>query len=167
MPLYKCEKCGRLVPIRSKGLCPSCRSKELPPKEKKNITVKKKANRGKKNVNPELSGFFCSMLEVLSESRMSYTGRPIYYPSVCNVCHILPKRWYKSIATDKDNIVFLTEDEHTRFDRFLDCLEFDKLENTFPIVWNRALSQIKLMLDEGRIQEKGRLLNSIIERYNL
>lgn len=38
--LYPCKTCGRMVKIRSKGLCPACRSNELPPKQSKPIKVK-------------------------------------------------------------------------------------------------------------------------------
>lgn len=158
---YKCNSCGREVAIRSKGLCPVCRSKELPPKPIKRITSKT----NKKNVNPDLSGFFCAMLEKLGESRMSYTGAPIHFPTVCNVCHILPKRYYKSVATDEENILFLSDSEHERFDRLLDCLEFDKLEQEFPIVWKRALDQIRSMQKQNKIKEVGKLIIAIEERY--
>ena len=63
---------------------------------------------------------------------MSMTGKAIHFPTVCNVCHILPKRLYKSVATCRDNIVFLHESEHTVFDMYLDRMEFDKLETEFP-----------------------------------
>lgn len=151
--LYPCKKCGRLVLIRSKGLCPACRAKEMP-----NKTVQRKKREG-------LSDFYKEMLEVLESSRMSYTGKPIHSPTVCNVCHILPKRIYKSVAQDRDNIIFLTDEEHTKFDRCLDCLEFKKLESDTPIVWRRVLQQIKKMLDDGKIQERGRLINAIEETY--
>ena len=142
-----------MVKIRSKGLCPSCRSKEM----------QKKVCRKKKREG--LSDFFGEMIELLRMSGISYTGRSIYEPSVCNVCHILPKRIYKSVAKERMNIIFLTEEEHTRFDHLLDCMEFDKLEEEFPIVWRRSLIQIKKMEDMGLIKEKGKLINNIRDRY--
>lgn len=142
-----------MVRVRSKGLCPSCRSKEMPKK-----VYRKKKKEG-------LSDFFGEMIEFLRLSGISYTGRSIYEPSVCNICHILPKRIYKSVAKERMNIIFLTEDEHTLFDRYLDCLEFDELERVFGAVWELALRQVKNMYDEGLIKENGRLLSAIEERY--
>ena len=106
--------------IRSHGLCQACRSKELTPKKKNRITSIKNSSKKKKLENPDLSGFFRLMLEELNNSRMSMTGKAIHFPTVCNVCHILPKRIYKSVATCRDNIVFLHESEHTVFDMYLD-----------------------------------------------
>lgn len=97
---------------------------------------------------------------------MSWTGRPIFIPTVCNVCHILPKRWYKSVAEDGDNIVFLTDEEHDNFDRYLDTLDFESLEKQFGKVWERAVRMVLQMEKEGKIKERGRLLNEILERYN-
>lgn len=153
MRLYACERCGKMVKIRSKGLCPSCRSKETPKK-----VYRKKKREG-------LSDFFGEMIELLGMSGISYTGRSIYEPSVCNVCHILPKRIYKSVAKERMNIIFLTEEEHTLFDRYIDCLEFEELERVFGTVWKIALRQVKNMYDEGLIKEKGRLLSAIEDRY--
>lgn len=155
-----------MVPVRSKGLCPSCRAKDTALKNKNMMVAKKPkavSKKGKK-VDPDLSGFFISMLEKLSDSRISYTGKPIYFPTVCNVCHILPKRYYKSVAKEELNIIFLTDEEHTRFDHLLDCMDFDKLEEEFPVVWRRSLNQIKKMEDMGLIKEKGKLINNIEER---
>ena len=160
--LYSCEKCGRLVKVRSKGLCPSCRSKELRESKKENkekVLHKKKVYR--KNTNPELSGFFRIMLDELSEVRMSMTGKPIHFPTVCNVCHILPKRIYKSVATERDNVIFLTDEEHNRFDRLLDEMDFDSLEKEFGAIWMYAVRKILNM----NVKEKGRLITEIKERY--
>lgn len=151
--LYECKGCGRLVPVRSKGLCPSCRAKGKPKK------------RSAKKSRPGLSDFFRDRIEYLETFRMSYTGRPIHSPSACNVCHILPKRYYKSVAMDADNIVYLTEEEHTAFDGMLDRMDFDALEKVFPVVWRRAVSQVRCMVESGRIAERGRLLDGIEERY--
>ena len=162
LKLYPCEKCGRMVPIRSKGLCPSCRSKEKPIKKS---YIKNRPVGGKKESNPGLSGFFSYMLGKLELMKTSLTGKPIHCPTVCNVCHILPKRYYKSVAMNEDNILFLTDEEHTRFDYLLDCMEFEKLETEFRFVWKVALKRIYKMLSEGAVEENGRLLNNIIENY--
>lgn len=145
-----------MTTIRSHGLCQGCRAKELGRSSTFKRTKKKKTG---------LPDFYKEMLDVLRESGMSWTGRPISIPTVCNVCHILPKRWYKSVAEDKDNIVFLTDGEHDDFDRYLDTLDFENLEKQFGKVWERAVRMVLQMEKEGKIKEKGRLLNEILERY--
>lgn len=120
----------------------------------------------KKLGNPDLSGFFCMMLEELMETRMSMTGTPIHFPTVCNVCHILPKRKYKSVAMLRDNIIFLQESEHTLFDMYLDQMEFDKLEKEFPFVWKYAVKKVMEMEHDGLIKERGKLIIEILDRYN-
>lgn len=152
--------------IRSHGLCQACRSKELTPKKKDRITSIKNSSKKKKLENPDLSGFFRLMLEELNNSRMSMTGKAIHFPTVCNVCHILPKRIYKSVATCRDNIVFLHESEHTVFDMYLDRMEFDKLETEFPFVWEYAVKKVLDMESRGMIKERGRLIIEIIDRYD-
>ena len=164
--LYVCKRCGRKVMIRSHGLCQACRSKELTPKKKNRITSIKNSSKKKKLENPDLSGFFRLMLEELNESKMSMTGASIHNPTVCNVCHILPKRTYVSVATERDNIIFLTLDEHTMFDSYLDCLDFEKLESVFPFIWKYAVKKVIYMYESGMVEEKGNILLSILERYS-
>lgn len=165
---YKCERCGREVKIRSKGLCPSCRAKELS-KEKKLDRIEKRSTERKvakrKVKDPELSGFFRSMLEELSERRTSETGASIHYPTVCNVCHILPKRWYKSVAKDRENVIFLTDSEHDLFDSMLDRMDFEGLEEKFGAVWRLAVKRILSMEESGKIKERGRLIIEIASKY--
>jgi hypothetical protein len=140
--------------------------KELTPKKKDRITSIKNSSKKKKLESPDLSGFFRLMLEELNTIRMSMTGKAIHFPTVCNVCHILPKRIYKSVATCRDNIVFLHESEHTVLDMYLDRMEFDKLETEFPFVWKYAVKKVLDMESRGMIKERGRLIIEIIDRYD-
>lgn len=157
--LYVCS-CGRKVPILSKGLCPLCRSKQLPKKERKPISSKARV---KKSTN--YSGFFASCLEELSTIKISeYSGRPIPYPTTCNVCHILPKRIYKSVAEDRGNIIFLTESEHHELDKYLDTMDLDSLENKMPGLYNMVLNRVFLLIQEEKIEERGRLIYEIEEK---
>lgn len=161
---YKCERCGKEVAIRSKGLCPACRAKERSTGERKPFLHKTISSK-KKTKDPELSGFFRLMLDELNEKRMSETGRSIPLPTVCNVCHILPKRIYKSVTKERLNILFLTNEEHTRFDYLLDTLDFEGLEKEFGFVWWKAVNRIKTMKKNGYIKERGRLIINFLERY--
>ena len=155
--LYKCERCGREVPVRSKGLCPACRSKETGGIKKKPMLASRK--------NPGLPDFFKMMIEKLSETCMSCTGKPIPNPSSLNICHILPKRKYSSVATEGENIIFLTAEEHERFDYLLDSFQFDALDSELSVAWGRAVRQVIEMEKEGKIKERGKLIISILERY--
>lgn len=52
------------------------------------------------------------------------------------VCHILPKSYFKSIATNNENIIYLCPEHHNFFDdrrnaEIKKMKIFDKVENTF------------------------------------
>lgn len=162
---YVCDRCGREVRIRSKGLCPACRAKELNENKERKPFLHKTVTSKKKTKDPELSGFFRLMLDELNEKRMSETGRSIPMPTVCNVCHILPKRIYKSVAKERRNIIFLTDTEHTRFDYLLDTMDFDGLEREFGHVWAKTCRTILDMERQGMINERGRLIIEFLDRY--
>lgn len=162
---YVCDRCGREVRIRSKGLCPACRAKELSENKERKPFLHKTISSKKKTKDPELSGFFRLMLDKLNERKMSETGRSIPFPTVCNVCHILPKRIYKSVAKERLNILFLTNEEHTRFDHLLDTLDFEGLEKEFGFVWWKAVNRINTMEKNGYIKERGRLIIEFLNRY--
>ena len=71
-----------MVAIRSKGLCPACRAKELPPKGRTAIRAKAKP-RGR-----SLAVFFGAHVAKLSMIRRSATGAYIPCPGVSNICHL-------------------------------------------------------------------------------
>lgn len=143
-----------MVTIRSKGLCPACRAKELPPKERAAIRVKAKP-KGK-----SLAVFFGAHVARLSMTRRSATGAYIPCPGVSNICHLYPKRKYKSVAEDNDNIIYLTADEHTRFDYLLDTMDFSRLLDEFGNVWLLAARRMRDLAP--RVEEDGKLKNQII-----
>lgn len=145
--MYKCVVCGREVLIRSKGMCPYCRKKS---KEEERKPVKKA-------VKENYSDFYASHIKRLLMLKTSVTGRPITYPSVCNVCHIFPKRMYKSVAKEDYNIIYLTQDEHTFMDKCLDEMDLIKLKEKMPEVYNIVLSRYEKIKD--KIEEQGKLKN--------
>lgn len=158
--LYECHECGAMVVILSKGLCPRCRKKQMPAKKRTPIKSKIKI----KPENENYSAFYAECIEELSNYRMSeYSGKPIYNIGTCNICHILPKRIYKSVAKDRRNIIFLTQEEHTRFDYLLDTMDLDKLKIEMPLLYNIVIQRVKLMNDEKSILECGRLKDRIEE----
>lgn len=152
--MLPCDRCGRLVAIRSKGLCPACRSMDMPRKERKPM----RGGRRPKGVG--LAPFFNTHLSFLEGVRKSITGSPIPYPTVSNVCHLYPKRRYRSVAENDKNIVYLTIDEHTRFDYLLDTMDFDRLLDEFGGIW---LAIARRMMDLApEVKEQGKLKISLI-----
>lgn len=144
--MLPCERCGREVAVRSKGLCPACRKKELPAK-----TYRKKKVEG-------LSDFYKRHIERIERVGLSYTGRSIHFASSCNVCHVFPKRIYESVSMDDDNIVYLTNKEHDIFDRYLDSMDLSGLKERYPILYTLAMSSYRKI--KGRIKERGRLITA-------
>lgn len=143
-----------MVAIRSKGLCPACRAKELPPKERVVIRVKAKPK------GRSLAVFFGVHVARLSVTRRSITGMYIPYPGVSNICHLYPKRRYKSVAENDDNIVYLTIDEHTRFDYLLDTMDFDQLLKEFGNTWLFIAKKMRDLAPE--VEEDGKLKTRLL-----
>lgn len=154
---YPCKQCGTEVILRSKGLCPLCRSRELPTKIKKAIpkfTVKtQKKNSERKLVRDVYFEYHIKKCTASEES-----GTPIFEANRGNICHILPKRLYTSVQANLDNCVYLTLEEHTKFDYLLDTLNFDKLEKEFPNVWKllggRYNKISKFTNEHGKLKQK-------------
>lgn len=152
--LYPCKECGSMVKIRSKGLCPKCRYKQrdreckLKPQSKNIQKVEEKSS---------LNVFYSSMIAIHSSNPFSIeSGKYIYELDRSNMCHILPKRTYKSVSCNADNIIILTIEEHARFDQLLDCLEIDRLMSEFPKTMRIVIDKIKKVLplcrENGKIR---------------
>lgn len=113
--------------------CPFCKSdstcfrhKEKGVKTQKKVYVIPKASEKKKaqlkEQKPErnkLGKFFAEMIanapKNCTECGQSLKGTMIINSSAC-VAHILPKRTFKSVATNKDNIIYLCIDCHNTLD---------------------------------------------------
>lgn len=87
--------------------------------------------------------------------RSEQSGAPLQ-PNRSNLCHLLPKRKYRSVGGDIENIVYLTIDEHTRFDHLIDCNDFETLEREFSNCWYdvclRASNVIKRTKENGKLK---------------
>lgn len=131
-----CIECGRDdMPWFSKKRCKYCASK----------SYKKPSNVRKPNADKKIRDMYYETLILLcntsDESNIS-----IYNPTRANICHIFPKRTYKSIQDNLDNVMFYTLEEHTRFDQLLDTYRFDVLEKEFKNSWQKVLKKVKLLL---------------------
>lgn len=120
-----CKLCNKEEYIFSKGRCKMCASKDY-----KIPKISPKKQKEKKEQSNIRDVYFTYHIEKCRKSEES--GVPIYEPNRTNICHILPKRTYKSVQAHFDNYIYLTLDEHTRFDKLLDEMDFDKLKKEFP-----------------------------------
>ena len=73
---------------------------------------------------------------------------------------MFPKRRYKSVATNDNNVVYLTWQEHTDFDRYVDTRDLEKLETFFPKTWNRMKKVLPLVEENGKLKE---FVNNILK----
>lgn len=165
--LYKCEieSCGNEVVIRSriksgeykgKRVCSYCYNRilePLKPSKEKAEEYSKKMNRGSKSKpNTALDVYFEYHVE---RARKSEESNVAFSATKANICHLLPKRRYKSVKADLENVVYLTIDEHTLFDHLLDCNDFEALEEKFPNCWYDVCSRASKVI--RRTSENGKL----------
>lgn len=117
--LYSCNKCGKKVRIRSKGLCPACRAKELNHKPKM---------RSKKAVAQRegYADFFAKHIANIKVHSLccEECGEKLK-GNASEVAHILSKRNFNEVATKDWNILYLcgmfSENRcHDKFDRTLE-----------------------------------------------
>lgn len=115
----------------------------------------------KSEADIELSLFFKEMEEKLANHPYSQeSNNQIAFNYRFSVCHIFPKRIYKSVQSDEQNIVFLTVDEHTRFDHLFDCMEFDKMKEEFPRVWDIMMERLDYL--DGKITERKNHIENLL-----
>lgn len=165
-----CKQCGFEVAVRSKGLCPACRRSqrkeagELPvyqhtPKRRSTLKTSKKGfkTKSEKIQTPELKAFFDFHIERLTENPVSEgSGRFILSPSKLNIAHIFPKAYYQSVATHKDNCIYLTWQEHTDFDNMTNANQWDRLKQKYPKIYELACTRAKKLLPLVQEQHKWR-----------
>lgn len=115
--LYPCEKCGRKVRIRSKGLCPYCRAKEKGYRKPNFYSTKQKQKR------KGYSEFFSKHIEkILLEKLCCEECGSKLKGDMSEVAHILSKRNFPENATSDWNVLYLcgrfSENQcHEKFDR--------------------------------------------------
>lgn len=91
--LYPCKKCGTQVRIRSKGLCPICRSKERSPKIKSYVIKQTSKNKIKReNKSQILKNFFQYHLAEIQKTPYCENCGTSLNCNLMNIAHILPKR---------------------------------------------------------------------------
>lgn len=153
--MIKSKKCIIEIcnnPAFSKGYCKKhCTFKDLKSgiKNIKSKTSSIKRNREEtveknKEKQEKRSIYFHYHLERCTHSE--HSSKPIPNPTRSNICHILPKSTHPSLQDNLENCIYLTENEHERFDKLLFSHEFDKLEKEFEKTWDNICFLIKKLL---------------------
>ena len=146
----KCIICNEHKYIFSKKRCLECskidyaKKSELN-KEKKaipKVTEKTKLkNKEKSDIRSVYFNFHISRCK-----RSEQSGTLIYEPNKSNICHLLDKSRHESVQANLDNYVYLTLDEHTRFDQLLYQHRFTELEDEFTNAWIIACTRMAKIL---------------------
>ena len=153
-----CTICGRDdQPWFSKKRCKSCAQKSY--NQPKRAPIKR--TYVKKERDRELDNYFIFHIAKCNKSEES--GEYIS-ATKANICHLLPKRKYKSVKSDFRNFVYLTLEQHSRFDYLLDTLQFDKLESEFPNAWPIVCRRVRKILPS--VTEQGKLKQKFEEYLN-
>jgi hypothetical protein len=154
-----CKICNQEEYLFSKGRCKMCASKDYTiPK----ISVKQKKE---KKIQTDIRDIYFSYhIEKCKKSEES--GKPIYEPNRSNICHILPKRIYKSVQGHFDNYIYLTLEEHSRFDKLLDEMDFDTLKKEFPSAIILLYLRFKKLIPFVK-ETEGKLFNNLRTYLNL
>jgi len=155
----KCIECGREdLPHFSKKRCKFCANKIYKLKQNKITKTKRLSETPQKSTEKdELVSYYQKAIKLSKKHPYSFeTGSLITNISGVNIAHLFPKRKYKSVATNLDNFVLLTWDEHTEFDNLLDRMDFDRLKVKFPKSFQKlteVLYKYQDILEEGKLKE--------------
>lgn len=169
-----CKTCGEECYIWSKGNCRSCDASSKTTSTLQSKNKLKSSNKRIRKFNPksrEKRSKERSCLEVYFEYHIERcnssdeTGKAIYNANRSSICHLLPKRTYKSVMCNIDNCVYLTLEEHTRFDYLLDTFKFDVLEKEFKNSWKIACERYKKLIP--LTEESGKLIYKLKEYLKL
>lgn len=147
----KCIECGREdLPHFSNKRCYYCARKSYGRPAKTYVKPK----------NEELDLYFEKHIEKLKIfGKSEESGLKIYNPTRGNICHLLYKSAHKSVASHMDNFVYLTWDEHNRFDDLLFKHDFEKVKEEFPNCWEKVKERLRVIIP--LCTEKTRYLNAL------
>jgi hypothetical protein len=147
-----CIECGNEDYWFSKKRCKLCAQKAYAKKSEENkekkayyipkITEKTKLkNKEKSDIRSVYFDYHISRCKRSEES-----GVLIYEPTRVNICHIFDKSRHESVQANLDNYVYLTLDEHTRYDQLLYQHRFTELEDEFTNAWLIACTRMAKIL---------------------
>lgn len=132
----KCNLCDR--PAFSKGFCQQHGKKS-------DIKSKTSKTSEKKEIKSELRNiYFEYHLEKCTHSEESF--KQILEPTRANICHLVDKGRHPSLQDNLENCIYLTFEEHERYDSLLFSLRFTDLEKEFKNSWNKSCIKYKKLL---------------------
>jgi hypothetical protein len=150
-----CKNCQTEQYIFSKGRCQKCATIEDSKPLKRGTTIKKQTEKNKANRKSQSAIRDVYFDYHIRNCRSSeHSGTIIFFPTRANCCHLFDKARHPSVQGNLINCVYLTLDEHTRFDQLLYSNEFDKLEEEFPNAWKSASGRMVLLLPEVKEETK-------------
>lgn len=141
-----CKNCQTEQYIFSKGRCQRCATIEDSKPLKRGSTIKKQTEKNKairksqSEIRNEYFDYHISICKVSEES-----GVAIPNPTRANICHIFDKARHPSVQANLYNYVYLTLDEHTRFDQLLYQHDFERLEQEFPNCLFKVLHRVDIV----------------------
>lgn len=142
-----CISCGREdQPWFSKKRCQRCAKIEDSKPLKRGSTIKKQTEKNKsyrKSRYAIRNDYFDHHINLCKVSEES--GVLISNPTKANICHIFDKARHPSVQANLDNYVYLTVDEHTRFDQLLYQHDFERLGQEFPNCLPKVLHRIEIV----------------------
>jgi hypothetical protein len=142
-----CKNCQTEQYIFSKGRCQKCATIEDSKPLKRGSTIKKQTEKNKANRKSQFTIREVYFDYHIRNCRSSeHSGTIIFFPTRANCCHLFDKARHPSVQGNLINCIYLTLDEHTRFDQLLYSNEFDKLEEEFPNAWASARGRMRLLL---------------------
>jgi hypothetical protein len=142
-----CKNCQTEQHIFSKGRCQRCATIEDSKPLKRGTTIKKQTEKNKVNRKSQSAIRDVYFDYHIRNCRSSeHSGTIIFFPTRANCCHLFDKARHPSVQGNLINCVYLTLDEHTRFDQLLYSNEFDRLEEEFPNAWASAIGRMRLLL---------------------
>lgn len=148
----KCSECDNTV--FSKGLCKFHAPKKGIKNSRKETVEKRKELKQKRDV------YFDHHISRCKYSEESLT--PIPNPTRANICHILDKSRHPSLQDHLDNVVYYTQEEHEKFDRYLSSLDFEKLEKEFKNSWQKVCDSLEILLP---LCQENTVLTRALEKY--
>jgi hypothetical protein len=150
-----CKNCQTEQYIFSKGRCQRCATIEDSKPLKRGTTINKQTDKNKairKSQSAIRDVYFDYHISNCKVSE--HSGTTIFNPSRANICHLFDKARHPSVQGNLINCIYLTLDEHTRFDQLLYSHEFEKLEEEFPNAWASARGRMRLLLPEVKEETK-------------
>ena len=132
----KCLACDR--PAFSKGLCQIHQPKKS---IKQSRATTKEKNTGKQE---KRNSYFDYHLERCTRSEESF--KQISNPTRANICHLVDKGRHPSLEDNLDNCIYLTFEEHQKYDSLLFSHRFEDLEKEFKNSWSKSCEKYKKLL---------------------